>query len=102
MNKEFWQFLDFTMDLLDEECYDMSWLTQEQSLKSQKASFELLKEGEEESDNLFSQIFGENGAEGCGSQIVSLEENVTIRSGRILYDDVVVEDISSDEEVDNL
>ena len=75
---------------------DISWLTQVQSLESQKAQFSLLSE--ENSDEDFCDLFGRN--EQVHENIVSLEEN----NDKVhhLYDDVVAEDISSDEEIDTL
>ena len=90
------------MELYDEEDYDMSWLTQVQSIESQKLSFDLLREDDGSDSNLFEDIFGEERRDSCGSQIVSLEENVTIKNGKVLYDNVMVEDISSDEAVDTV
>ena len=73
-----------TMDL-DET--DMSWLTQEPSLDSQIHSFEIARSYIEEDINF------ENAAE-----VISLEEVKS--SGSVLYDNVVVEDISSDDCID--
>ena len=75
---------------------DMSWLTQVQSLEAQKAQFELLNAGN--SDEEFNELFGIN--ERQETNIVSLEEN----TDRIyhLYDNVVAEDISSDEELEKM
>ena len=97
---EIWNFI-WKMEYFDDEDYDMSWLTQVQSIESQKAYFEVLNEQDDSDGNLFVEIFGhDTGADSGG--LVSLEENVTIRNGQILYDNVVAEDISSDEDVDQL
>ena len=75
---------------------DISWLTQVQSLESQKADFRLINN--ENSDEEFDDIFGlRNDVE---TNIVSLEENA---DGKYhLYDNVVVENISSDEELEKV
>ena len=90
------------MEYWSDEDKDISWLTQVQSIESQKASFEVLNDGDEQESNLFNDIFGEGEVHRSDNHIVSLEENVTVRNGQILYDNVVAEDISSDEEIDKV
>ena len=72
---------------MDYDEMDMSWLTQEPSLDSQVEAFDIAGSYIEEDINF------ENHAE-----VISLEEVKS--SGSVLYDNVVVEDISSDECID--
>ena len=90
------------MDYWSEDDNDISWLTQVQSIESQKANFEVFSGQEKGEGSLFKEIFGDENGQCEQSQIVSLEENVTIRNGKVLYDNVVAEDISSDEGLDRL
>ena len=79
------------MDGNDSDC-DISWLTQVPSLEQNGPNFSL---GEDYFD-------GNMNEEGEQSVVISLEESNGRRDGRVLYDNVVCEDISSDEEVDKM
>ena len=83
------------LDILD--LNDMSWLTQESSVESQKANFDITGGGCD--DNRFRGLFDDD-----SGHIVSLEEDSgvgsAIGSGKFIYNGVYAEDISSDEEID--
>ena len=82
-------------DFSDEN--DIYWLTQESSNESDNANFNITGG---DGDDL-SYLFGES----SGSNIVSLEEdngNSGSANGMVLYDNVVAEDISSDDEIDQI
>ena len=70
---------------------DISWLTQTPSLEKSQANFNVDYEYIEENIDL------------CN--VVSLEDNgndVVPSTSRVLYDNVVVEDIPSDEKIDTM
>ena len=74
---------------------DISWLTQEPSLESQKDNSNVFNDSDDD-------VNGIDGFFSVGN-VVSLEDNVTDRKiHRLLYGNVVAEDISSDEELDRM
>ena len=83
------------MEYLSDEEFDSSWI------ESQKANFDLLGviNGDEAEESWFESVFGETTR---NDSVVSFEENVVQNNGKILYDNVIVEDISSDEQVDSM
>ena len=71
---------------------DISWLTQTPSLENSQPNFDVGYSFVEEDIEL-------------DKNVISLEEHSNrsmVTEGRVLYDNVVVEDISSDENVDSL
>ena len=79
---------------------DISWLIQELSVESQKANFSNIGVNNGNVEDI-DDWFGD----GIQSNIVSLEEDDGKSEpvkGAILYDGVVAEDISSDEEIDGM
>ena len=72
----------------DSDFEDMSWLTQESNMSYQPSC-----------DVRAGFIFGdyEN-----GNQCVSLEDQPSTSKGQVLYDNVVAQDISSDECIDEM
>ena len=78
---------------------DISWLTQESNISCQSANFDVTGCSEGEGDLL--ELFSDS----VDSNVVSLEEDngrETSIKGTVLYDGVVAEDISSDEELDRM
>ena len=67
---------------------DISWLTQEPSLEVKQANFDVGQQFIEDEMDL--------------GDVVSLEENTNSQRSSILYDNVVVEDISLDENIDQM
>ena len=76
------------MEYYDEEDSDISWLTQVPSLEGFALNFSV---GEEYYDD-------ESVMEVSSSQLVSLEDGGKGRNAQVLYNNVVCEDLSSDEE----
>ena len=77
------------MELFDDS--DMSWLTQVPSLEYREANFDV-----------GSCVFDEKLLDLDVEKVVSLEDESGDTSKHVLYDNVVCEDISSDEELDKL
>ena len=67
---------------------DISWLTQQPRLEPNVASFDLGHRYLEEDIDV--------------GNCISLEEEQSSQKGRILYDNVVAEDITSDENIDSM
>ena len=88
------------MDYFTDDEFDSSWLTQVPSIESQKANFEVINGNMEDEENLFSAMFGE--VMQTQPAVVSLEESECNNGRSVLYDNVLVEDISSDEAVDSM
>ena len=83
----------FVMEEFEEN--DISWLTQVPKLDQDDPNFNVG----------FKFIEEDLCLDKSGKNVVSLEEvetSVTKSNGRILYDNVMVEDISSDEELDSM
>ena len=76
------------MDLFDDEDFGLAGLTQESNMENSVPNFDLGYSFIED------DILVEN--------VVSLEEGESDSHGSILYDNVRVEDISSDEEIDKM
>ena len=79
-----WNFFGYFGLIMEED--DMSWLTQVPSLEQGLANCD---------------IGGQFYEEECG-EIVSLEDLIEGKGTQVLYDNMVCEDISSDEELENL
>ena len=78
---------------------DISWLTQEPSVDAQKANFDICGYGDDEGESVewFSSVGDAN--------VVSFEEDCgrnAMVKGTVLYNGVIAEDISSDEEIDKM
>ena len=71
---------------------DISWLIQNPSLERKDANFNLDYQFIEEDIDL----------SGCDNNVVSLEENEDCGKVKVLYDNVVAEDMSSDENIDEM
>lgn len=93
--------IELSMEFKDFDDNDISWLTQEPKLESQKTNFKLLNnfQGDSDDDGLFC-FDGGAGMFNSGT-IVSLEGNGIVKSD-VLYVNVVAEDISSDEEINKM
>ena len=90
-------FVEMYLDYSDENV--ISWLTQEPSVESEKANFSLLGSCGDGEFN-FDEMLG-IGPHGPAANFMSLEDDHA-SGGNILYDNVIVEDISSDEELDKM
>ena len=71
---------------------DISWLIQNPSLERKDANCNLDYQFIEEDIDL----------SGCDNNVVSLEENEDCGKVKVLYDNVVAEDMSSDENIDGM
>ena len=78
------------MDLFDDYS-DMSWLTQVPNVEKEQPTF-----------NVEDDVFGNDDFLSENQNIVSLEEETEVKGLKVLYDNVVCEAISSDEEIDSM
>ena len=88
------------MEYYSDEDFDKLLLTQVPSIESQRVNFGVIDGNVEDEDNLFHAIFGE--VEERGGGLVSLEDTESNNRHSVLYDNVMAEDISSDEELRNM
>ena len=78
------------MDLFDDYS-DMSWLTQVPNEEKSQPTF-----------NVEHDVFGNEDILSENQNIVSLEEEPEVKGLQVLYDNVVCEAISSDEEINSM
>ena len=84
----------------DSEFEDMSWLTQKET-KKDVANFQIIESSDDEDQDGITVNNDSNVDVVSDGNLVDLEENVAPKH-QLLYDNVFAENISSDEEIDEM